>query len=545
METEEDQQQEGQPRGRLARAGSILLWYVFPALALGVVIAYIAAAVVLDVNPPVVPVVGTSMRPTLQAGDLVFLKGVDPRTLRKGEIIAFQVPKASQQQYHLPGALVHRIIGITHTDAGLTFQTKGDANPGPDVFKIHGGDVSGRMIGRAPGLGFPILFFRSSQGKIFLGAAALVALIYFLIGLFEERHEYVAGTTLGLQEILNETEQLKRLIEQTGPVAQQRSAGGAPDVATSSLPIPAVARAPAPGPADPPLTALAAEVRSSNDQSRETTATIRELVGAISEYGEHLRSHTAIMEGLAATTGNLERATSELAAVIPAPAEPPAAVESPVKQPPGASPAESEPSDTVPPPPAPVSDLDPRTDPQGGYDHPVPPSRRKQMLTIVLSELQSPTLTRSFRGYAVDPVERLLAQAAAALEDSVSDGDELRGRLEIAEQQLAHYHQLEADMSQALIAAERNLHELTTQMERRTESVLLEVRASARAIVQEALGERRPVPGEHDLPAVREPRTDDRGLRGMLARAREQWRAASAHTQPPAPPPPEDPNTRP
>ena len=172
------------------------------------------------------------------------------------------------------------------------------------------------------------------------------------------------------------------------------------------------------------------------------------------------------------------------------------------------------------------------------------------MLTIVLSELQSPTLSRSFRGYAVDPVERLLAQAAAALQDSVSDGDELRGRLEIAEQQLAHYRQLEADMSQALIAAERNLHELTAQMERRNESVLEEVRASARAIVEEALAGRRTVPAERysapgDLPAVREPRADDRGLRGMLARAREQWRAAGAHTQAPPTPPREDPSSRP
>jgi len=520
MDTEEQPQEETVSRSRLARAGSILLWYVFPALAVATVIAYIAAAVVLHVNPPVVPVVGTSMQPTLQAGDLVFVKGVDPKTLHKGDIIAFHVPKASQQQYNLPGALVHRIISIKHTDAGLTFQTKGDNNAGPDVFKIHGGDVSGQMIGHAPGLGLPILFFRSTQGEIFLGAAALVALIYFLIGLFEERHEYVAGTTIGLQEILSETEQLKRLIERVEPIAQQRSA---PELPTSSLPTAAPAGPPAADPADQPFTALAAEVRSSNDQSRETTETIRELVSAISEYGEHLRSHTAVMQGLAATTGNLERATNELAAAIPVPAaEPPVA-------------------------PAPAAV--PRTDPEAGYDHRVP-SRRKQMLTIVLSELQSPTLSRSFRGYAVDPVERLLAQAAAALQDSVSDGDELRGRLEIAEQQLAHYRQLEADMSQALIAAERNLHELTAQMERRNESVLEEVRASARAIVEEALAGRRTVPAERysapgDLPAVREPRADDRGLRGMLARAREQWRAAGAHTQAPPTPLREDPNSRP
>lgn len=54
---------------------------------------------------------------------------------------------------------------------------------------------------------------------------------------------------------------------------------------------------------------------------REERETMRELVGAIAEYGEHLRSHTAVMQGLAATTVELQRATAGLRlAVAPTPA---------------------------------------------------------------------------------------------------------------------------------------------------------------------------------------------------------------------------------
>src|SRR5579859_7509162 len=142
---------------RLRRAGLGVLWYVVPGFAVLAVGAYVVGAVVWHANPPVVPVAGVSMRPTLEAGDLVFLKGVNPRSLRKGDIIAFHVPKTSQSQYSLPGELVHRIIKIKPSAAGLIFQTKGDANSGPDVFVIHSGDIVGREVGRAPGLGYPLL----------------------------------------------------------------------------------------------------------------------------------------------------------------------------------------------------------------------------------------------------------------------------------------------------------------------------------------------------------------------------------------------------
>lgn len=265
------------------RAASALLWYGLPALALASVAAYIAAALALHVNPPVVPVSGTSMRPLLGAGDLVFLEGVEPSKIHRGEVIAVNVPKEERAKYGLPSRVVHRVIAIEHTSGRLVFQTKGDSNPGPDVFKVHGDEIVGRMTGHVADLGYPLLFFRSTQGKILLGAAALVALLYFAMGLFEERQATVRGTALGLHAVMAQTEEIKQALE--GVQTQH--------------------------PSHPPGQQVS--VREPPAQRRdENTELLGKLLVAVGEYGEHLRSHTAVMQGLALATSDLRLATEEL-----------------------------------------------------------------------------------------------------------------------------------------------------------------------------------------------------------------------------------------
>jgi hypothetical protein len=39
---------------------------------------------------------------------------------------------------------------------------------------------------------------------------------------------------------------------------------------------------------------------------------MRELVGAVGEYGRHLQSHTAVMQALAAATGDLQATTADM-----------------------------------------------------------------------------------------------------------------------------------------------------------------------------------------------------------------------------------------
>lgn len=249
----------------VARVGTALLWYVVPGLIVLLVAGYIAAATIGHVNPPVVPVSGVSMRPTLQAGDLIFLKGVDPKTLRKGDIVAVNVPTADRRKYHLPARIVHRIVKVGHDAQGLVFTTRGDANSGPDVFVTHAGGVIGELRWDVPGLGYPLLFVRSRQGEIFLGVAALLALLYFGLGVLEDRRIVVEGTAVTIQAVLEETQVLRETIARAE-------------------------HSPAPG----------------------ANAQVEEIVAAVAEYGEHLRSHTAVMQGLALTTVELRDAAGEL-----------------------------------------------------------------------------------------------------------------------------------------------------------------------------------------------------------------------------------------
>jgi len=282
-------------RGRAGRALSGLLWWVLPGLVVVIVVAYILGAVVGHVNPPVVPVQGLSMRPTLQGGDLVFLENVNPKDLHKGDIIAVTVPPDMQKQYGLPSHIVHRIYKVNHNRlTGLSFVTKGDANAGPDVFTTTPNDVVGKVHFVIPGAGYPFLFLHSRQGEIFLGATALLILLYFGLGLMEDRRVVIEGTAATMQDVLAETQVLRLAIEATKQVKaidpdvtvwpKQR---GRPDVSD-----------------------LVDEVRLTREQSDETKETMRQLIGAIGEYGMHLRSHTAILQNLAAATGELHRATA-------------------------------------------------------------------------------------------------------------------------------------------------------------------------------------------------------------------------------------------
>jgi signal peptidase len=281
-------------RGR--RLAATILWYLVPVLAVGAVVAYILGATIGGANPPLVPVVGTSMRPTLLAGDLVFVRGVDPNKLRKGDVIAFHVPADARQKYGIPANIVHRIIGISRdADGNRVFQTKGDANAGPDAFTVPAGNVVGKEYMSIRGLGYPFLFFSSNQGKIFAAAAALIALIYFGLGLFDERRAMAADTAMTMQAVYAETHELRQAI------ATAKAVGTTVDTLELRAPGASVA-----------IDRLVDEVHESTARSEDTHDTMRQLVGAIGEYGEHLRSHTEVMKNLAATTAELRQAVAEL-----------------------------------------------------------------------------------------------------------------------------------------------------------------------------------------------------------------------------------------
>jgi len=343
-------------RALVARASTALLWYGLPVVAMLAVAAYIAGAVLWHANPPIVPVAGISMKPTLQPGDLVMVKGIETADLRKGDVIALRVPKSQQTRYGAPPTIVHRIVKIEKEGGERLFTTKGDNNPTPDAFTVRPNDVIGKMVARGPGLGYPFLFFRSRQGKIFLLSVLAVFVFYFLLAFFDKRREMAEVNTYTLSAIIDETRALKETMERTASGAR-----GPPDAVVhptvehaavepaepdlSSLPperralhlaeyqlAPAYREELGPEPEKifstalvpyvPPIQGgidfakLEEEIHRAVSSSEDVKDTMRELVGAIGEYGEHLRSHTDVMKNIAASTGELQAATAEMRTVL-------------------------------------------------------------------------------------------------------------------------------------------------------------------------------------------------------------------------------------
>ena len=312
------------PKKRRRRVGHFLkevLWYLIPVTAIASTILYITLAFVWHVNPPVIPVEGQSMRPILQTGDLVLLHGVSPAALQKGDIIAEAVPLADQQKYHLPGEVVHRIISIADTrQGGYIFQTKGDANGGPDVFQTPATDVIGVMTGKITDLGYPTLFLKSRQGEIFVGAVIFVTIAYLLLGWAQWRQEQDPAIEI-LEMLLAETSELSMgvnsLVAKEQPSGQnnldrhnypeQWGSSDEPDEYITSE------EAPSTSPShNEPLTELASALTASVEMGSTTNQSVRELLDAMREYAQHLRSHTAAVQGMSQASVDLASITSDI-----------------------------------------------------------------------------------------------------------------------------------------------------------------------------------------------------------------------------------------
>lgn len=152
---------------------------------------YAYGALVRHVNPPVVGVQGTSMEPTLRSGELVILAPAHTNALKKGDVIAVRVPRSDRVTYNLPATIVHRVVSVEHSANGLVFVTKGDHRSGNDVFTTEASNVVGRVKFAVPELGYALVFIQSVEGEIFLGAAAVIGLLYFVFAVIDNKRRRI------------------------------------------------------------------------------------------------------------------------------------------------------------------------------------------------------------------------------------------------------------------------------------------------------------------------------------------------------------------
>jgi len=149
--------------------------------------SFIASAFALHTYPeyPVMVVVSGSMVPTLEVGDLIIVRGVDPREITVGTIIVFRDPTNYEPLNVLTATgvklIVHRVQGLEQKGDEIHFRTKGDHNPVQDPWIVPANYVVGVVIGRIPYVGIAVMKLREPFGRGLIIILILVLVIYMFI----------------------------------------------------------------------------------------------------------------------------------------------------------------------------------------------------------------------------------------------------------------------------------------------------------------------------------------------------------------------------
>jgi len=179
-----------------SRMRKIIVTVILISLAFsGAFIIYFVMQFSLNTKTPMVVVVSGSMEPNLHKGDLLFLRGKDPASIKsgsaegkEGDIIVFDA--------HLPGwhnppsePIVHRVIS-KRFDNGWFFLTKGDANTNHDQVEVPDTSVLGVVVGKIPYIGW-IKILLTDSGLlvpllVIVSALLLISIIWDLVKKEEE-----------------------------------------------------------------------------------------------------------------------------------------------------------------------------------------------------------------------------------------------------------------------------------------------------------------------------------------------------------------------
>lgn len=121
-------------------------------------------------------VLSGSMEPEFSAGDLIYVKSVDYRDLKEGDIITFMLSEDV--------IATHRIVGVVPDEndpAVIRYRTKGDANDSEDGTMVHYKNVVGTPVYSLPQMGYVANYIQTPPGSyIAMSGAAVIMLLVFL-----------------------------------------------------------------------------------------------------------------------------------------------------------------------------------------------------------------------------------------------------------------------------------------------------------------------------------------------------------------------------
>ena len=184
-----------------SRKRKIIVTVILISLAFsGAFIIYFVMQFSLNTKTPMVVVVSGSMEPNLHKGDLLFLRGKDPASIKSGSIEgkegdiivfdAFNIPRWSNPP---PEPIVHRVIDKKY-DNGWFFLTKGDHNSVRDNYPhtvwVPDTFILGVVVGKIPYIGW-IKILLTDSGLlvpllVIVSTLLLISIIWDLVKKDEE-----------------------------------------------------------------------------------------------------------------------------------------------------------------------------------------------------------------------------------------------------------------------------------------------------------------------------------------------------------------------
>ena len=159
------------------------VWNVVSSILVALVVIFAALLVGARLfGLQVFTVLSGSMEPAYHTGSLIYVKKVDPATIKEGQAITFLLAEDT--------VATHRVIEVVPDEEDptvLRFRTKGDANDFPDGGLVHYKNVIGVPVFTIPYLGYVANYIQQPPGMyVAISAGAILLLLVFLPDLFSD-----------------------------------------------------------------------------------------------------------------------------------------------------------------------------------------------------------------------------------------------------------------------------------------------------------------------------------------------------------------------
>jgi len=159
------------------------IWDLLSSLIVALVVILALALVgVRLIGLQVFTVLSGSMEPAYHVGSLIYVKEVDYRQLRPGDVITYMLDEDTVVTHR-----ISRVLPDENDPEVIRFFTKGDANEAEDGMSVHYKNIIGSPVFSIPKLGYLAAYIQNPPGMyIAIAVGALMVMLVFLPDLFAD-----------------------------------------------------------------------------------------------------------------------------------------------------------------------------------------------------------------------------------------------------------------------------------------------------------------------------------------------------------------------